>query len=88
MRTGLPPTNSTPVATVGRQVRIAEDGSWKFLVSRGDRVPMYIPNADEFAQKFAKLTGGFPMSMLLEILSDIPGTVHCIGGLRDRRFFH
>ena len=52
----------------------------KFLVSRGQKVPTYIPKANEFAQKFAQLTAGFPMSMLPEILFDIPGTAHCIGG--------
>lgn len=52
----------------------------KFLVSRGAKVPTYIPKANEFAEKFAGLTGGFPMSMLPEILFDIPGTAHCIGG--------
>jgi len=52
----------------------------KFLVSRGDKVPPYIPKANEFAKKYAQLTGGFPMSMLPEILFDVPGTAHCIGG--------
>ena len=52
----------------------------KFLMSRGDKVPTYIPQANEFAQKYAQLTGGFPMSMLPEILFDVPGTAHCIGG--------
>ncbi|MGB9434082.1 MAG: GMC oxidoreductase, partial [Candidatus Acidiferrum sp.] len=52
----------------------------KFLVSRGEKVPTYIPKANEFAQKFAQLTGGFAMSMLPEILFDVPGTAHCIGG--------
>jgi len=52
----------------------------KFLVSRGDKVPTYIPKANEFAKKYAQLTGGFPMSMLPEILFDVPGTAHCIGG--------
>ncbi len=52
----------------------------KFLVSRGAKVPTYIPKANQFAQKFAQLTGGFPMSMLPEILFDVPGTAHCIGG--------
>ncbi len=52
----------------------------KFLVSRGEKVPTYIPKANEFAQKFAKLTGGVPMSMLPEILFNVPGTAHCIGG--------
>ena len=52
----------------------------KFLVSRGAKVPTYIPKANQFAEKFAEITGGFPMSMLPEILFDIPGTAHCIGG--------
>ena len=43
-------------------------------------MPTYIPQANEFAQKYAQLTGGFPMSMLPEILFDVPGTAHCIGG--------
>jgi len=56
---------------------------WPFrkrLVSRGDRIPTFIPQANEFARKFAQLTGGTAMSMLPEILFDIPGTAHCIGG--------
>jgi cholesterol oxidase len=52
----------------------------KFLVSRGEKIPTYIPKANEFAQKLAQLTGGFPMSMLPEILFNVPGTAHCIGG--------
>jgi cholesterol oxidase len=52
----------------------------KFLVSQGQKVPTYIPKANEFAEKFARLTGGFAMSLLPEILFDVPGTAHCIGG--------
>ena len=52
----------------------------KSLVSRGEKIPTYIPKANEFAQKYAQLTGGFAMSMLAEILFDVPGTAHCIGG--------
>lgn len=52
----------------------------KMLVSRGDKVPTYIPKANEFARQFASLSGGTAMSMLPEILFDIPGTAHCIGG--------
>ena len=52
----------------------------KFLVSRGEKVTTYIPKANEFAKKLAELTGGFAMSMLPEILFDVPGTAHCIGG--------
>ena len=52
----------------------------KFLVSRGKRVPTFIPAANEFAQKFAEVAGGTAMSMLPEILFDVPGTAHCLGG--------
>jgi cholesterol oxidase len=52
----------------------------KFLVSRGAKIPTYIPKANEFARKFAQVGGGVAMSMLPEILFDIPGTAHCIGG--------
>lgn len=52
----------------------------KALVSRGDKVPTYIPKANQFARKFAQIAGGAPMSMLPEIVFNIPGTAHCIGG--------
>ena len=52
----------------------------KFLVSDGDRVPTYIPKANEFAEKFASLSHGTAVSMLPEILFDVPGTAHCLGG--------
>ena len=52
----------------------------KFLVSRGEKVPTYIPQANEFAEKFAALVGGTAMSMLPEILFNVPGTAHCLGG--------
>ena len=52
----------------------------KFLVSRGQRVPTFIPTANEFAEKFARIAGGTAMSMLPEILFDVPGTAHCLGG--------
>jgi cholesterol oxidase len=52
----------------------------KFLVSRGEKVPTYIPRANEFAEKFARMAEGTAMSMLPEILFDVPGTAHCLGG--------
>lgn len=52
----------------------------KSLASRGRKVPTYIPQANEFAEKFARLTGGTAMSMIPEILFDVPGTAHCLGG--------
>lgn len=67
------------------QIEMAWKRPWlwpfrKFLVSRGDKVPTYIPQANEFAKKFAEIAGGTPMSTLPEILFDVPGTAHCIGG--------
>ena len=50
------------------------------LVSRGPRIPTFIPQANEFAQKLAKVSGGTAMSMLPEILFNVPGTAHCLGG--------
>lgn len=52
----------------------------KFLVSRGKKVPTYIPQANRFARQFAEIAGGTGMSTLPEILFDVPGTAHCIGG--------
>jgi cholesterol oxidase len=52
----------------------------RFLVSRGEKVPTFIPKANEFAEKFAEMAGGTAMSMLPEILFDVPGTAHCLGG--------
>jgi cholesterol oxidase len=52
----------------------------KFLVSRGDKVPTYIPAANDFAEKFARMAGGTAMSMLPEILFNVPSTAHCLGG--------
>jgi cholesterol oxidase len=52
----------------------------KVLVSRGKRIPTFIPQANEFARKTAELIGGTPMSMTTEILFDMPGTAHILGG--------
>lgn len=52
----------------------------KFLVSQGEKVPTYIPRANEFAKQLARIAGGTAISMLPEILFDVPGTAHCIGG--------
>lgn len=52
----------------------------KMLMSRGKRVPTFIPQANAFACKVAELTGGTPMSMVTEILFDVPGTAHILGG--------
>jgi cholesterol oxidase len=46
----------------------------KVLMSRGERIPTFIPQANEFARKTAELIGGTAMSMTTEILFDMPGT--------------
>jgi cholesterol oxidase len=52
----------------------------KILASQGKKIPTFIPQANEFARKAAKLIGGTPMSMVTEILFNVPGTAHILGG--------
>src|ERR1700693_187107 len=64
-------------------MRLRRPWFWPFhktLMSHGRRIPTYIPQANEFARKVALLTGGAPMSMVTEILFDVPGTAHILGG--------
>jgi len=65
------------------QMRWKRPWYWPFrkcLTSHGEKVPTYIPQANAFAERFARLTGGTAMSMTPEILFNIPGTAHCLGG--------
>ncbi|HXH30318.1 MAG TPA: GMC family oxidoreductase [Bacteriovoracaceae bacterium] len=52
----------------------------KKLVTEGDRVATFIPEANDFAIKAAAATGGIPMTTTTEIFMNIPMTAHCIGG--------
>jgi len=52
----------------------------KVLVTSGSRIPTFIPKANDFALKIAQMVGGTPMSMITEILFDIPSTAHILGG--------
>jgi cholesterol oxidase len=52
----------------------------KVLVTSGSRVPTFIPSANDFAHKIAQMIGGTPMSMITEILFNIPSTAHILGG--------
>src|SRR5262249_25095579 len=64
-------------------MRLRRPWYWPFgkvLVSQGRRIPTFIPQANEFARKIATMVGGTPLSMLTEILFDIPGTAHILGG--------
>jgi len=64
-------------------MRLGRPWFWPFhkmLMSHGTRVPTYIPRANDFARKLAAAAGGTPMSMITEILFDVPGTAHLLGG--------
>jgi cholesterol oxidase len=64
-------------------MRLRRSWYWPFrkaLVSRGKRIPTFIPQANEFARKVATMIGGTPMSMITEILFNVPGTAHILGG--------
>jgi len=65
------------------EMRSGRPWYWPFrksLYSRGKRVPTFIPQANEFARRTAALIGGTAMSMITEILFDIPATAHVLGG--------
>ncbi len=65
------------------RMRLGRPWFWPFhrvLMSHGRRIPTFIPQANEFARTVAKLTGGTPMSMVTEILFNVPGTAHILGG--------
>jgi cholesterol oxidase len=64
-------------------MRLGRPWFWPFhktLMSHGARIPTYIPQANDFARKAAAMIGGTPMSMVTEILFDVPGTAHILGG--------
>jgi cholesterol oxidase len=64
-------------------MRLGRPWFWPFrkvLMSHGKRVPTFIPQANEFARKAARLVGGIPMSMISEILFNVPSTAHLLGG--------
>lgn len=64
-------------------MRLGRPWFWPFrrvLRSHGKRIPTFIPQANEFARKLAQAVGGMPMSMVTEILFDVPGTAHILGG--------
>lgn len=65
------------------EMRLGRPWFWPFrkmLMSYGNRIPTHIPQANAFAQKLAALSGGTAMSMVTEILFDVPGTAHVLGG--------
>jgi len=64
-------------------MRLGRPWFWPFrrvLRSQGQRIPTFIPQANEFARQVAQAIGGTPMSMVTEILFDVPGTAHILGG--------
>jgi cholesterol oxidase len=65
------------------EMKLGRPWYWPFrkvLISRGGKIPTNIPQANDFAQKLAEVSGGTALSMLNEILFDIPGTAHIMGG--------
>ncbi|EMR01426.1 GMC oxidoreductase [Cesiribacter andamanensis] len=52
----------------------------KSMQSSGQKIPTFIPEANAFAQTLAQLSGGTAMSMVSEVLFNIPSTAHILGG--------
>ncbi|MGQ0622807.1 MAG: GMC oxidoreductase [Panacagrimonas sp.] len=71
--------------TVDASLRMRLKRNWwrpfgKLLSSEGGPIPTYIPQANAFTEKVAKMFGGSPMTTITEILFNIPFTAHCMGG--------
>jgi cholesterol oxidase len=65
------------------EMRLGRPWFWPFrrvLRSHGQRIPTFIPQANQFAEKIAQAIGGTPMSMTTEILFNVPSTAHILGG--------
>ena len=64
-------------------MRLGRPWFWPFrkmLMSHGAAIPTNIPKANDFARRVAAIAGGTPMSMITEVLFDVPGTAHVLGG--------
>jgi cholesterol oxidase len=64
-------------------MRLKRRWFWPFskrLATDGQKIPTFIPAANDFALKAAKATGGVAMTSMTEILLNIPMTAHCMGG--------
>ena len=65
------------------EMRLGRPWYWPFhkvLVSQGNRIPTFIPRANEVARILARQEGGTAMSTITEILFDVPTTAHVLGG--------
>lgn len=74
--------------TLDNSIRVMRKRRWvwpfkKTLSSTheiGDKVPSYIPLANEFARRYAKNMNAIPGSTINEVLLDVPITAHVLGG--------
>lgn len=73
--------------TVDNYIHIVRKRRWiwpfvKSLTSANDsnKIPSYIPIANDFARKMAKRMNAYPGSSLNEVLLDVPTTAHILGG--------
>jgi cholesterol oxidase len=65
------------------EMRFVRRGLWpwrRHMATRGRRIPTFIPQANEFARAAAVRMGGTAESMITEVLFDVPGTAHVLGG--------
>ncbi|MDV6236047.1 GMC family oxidoreductase [Leptospira ellisii] len=74
--------------TVDNSIEIVRKRRWIWPFRRtlsstqesGEKIPTYIPVANEFARRLAKITNGVARSSINEALLDIPATAHILGG--------
>ncbi len=65
------------------RMRLKRPWYWPFrslLATEGDPIPAFIPAANAFAIRGARVTGGVAATSITEILFNVPTTAHCMGG--------
>ena len=74
--------------TISNYIRFEYKRKWWLLGKKSitsnwntaEKIPSYIPVANDFARRFSKKVNGMPFSVLPEVLFDTSSTAHILGG--------
>ncbi len=73
-------TEDNRIRMVGKKKLSGETRLKTRLEDGAEKVPVYIPEANEFARKLGKTVDGVPLSCVYEVFFDTPLTAHILGG--------
>ena len=72
---------------IDNSIQVLKKRNWfnpfmKTLTSKNEsnKIPSYIPIANEFAKRLGKKMNGIPVSAINEVILDVPTTAHILGG--------